>query len=294
LEFHRDHDAAQAHRNILESGEVNAMLAEAELKEYRDAIREQVCSRCVERPPGGPPCAPLGKECGVEMHLPQLVQSIREVHSELIAPYLEHNRRQICAHCSLLHGSLCPCPMDYLSVLIVDAVESVDRRRKEREHVQVLQRGQPASERPGLAAVREAYRQATGAWTGCDWTTTFGKTCLNLNGRTAAAAAAMAEKAVDPEAARDWREAARWLYQVERSARDAEEEGAAAVEAAGKGEWREALEHAERAWALEFSTGRPIWHSFPVAWQRFRRAVEAAFVAHEKAGHSTPCCGARE
>ena len=34
-------------------------------------------SRCIERPPGGPPCAPLGKECGIEMHLPAVIDAIR-------------------------------------------------------------------------------------------------------------------------------------------------------------------------------------------------------------------------
>jgi hypothetical protein len=99
-----------------------------ELTEYLDEIRQQVCSRCVERPPGGPPCAPLGKFCGVEMHLAQLVDSIRQVRSPLIDPYLAHNREQICEACPFLRTGICPCPMDYLSVLIVQAVETVDQR----------------------------------------------------------------------------------------------------------------------------------------------------------------------
>jgi hypothetical protein len=104
------------------------MLTEVELTEYLDEIRKQVCSRCVERPPGGPPCAPLGKQCGIEMHLPQLIDSIRAVHSDSIAPYLESNRQRICETCPQLHGDDCPCPMDYLAVLVVEAVETVDRR----------------------------------------------------------------------------------------------------------------------------------------------------------------------
>jgi hypothetical protein len=109
------------------------MLTELELAEYRDEIRNHVCSRCVDRPAGGPPCEPLGKRCGVEMHLPQLVQSIREVHSNSIVPYLNHNRAAICEGCVLHHHpSACPCPMDYLAVLLAEAVENVDRRRAAR------------------------------------------------------------------------------------------------------------------------------------------------------------------
>jgi len=96
-----------------------------------DEIRKDVCSRCVERPPEGPPCAPLGKQCGIEMHLPKIIDSIHGVHSDLIGPYLYANRKQICEKCALLHSSICPCPMDYLSVLLVQAVETVDRRRQE-------------------------------------------------------------------------------------------------------------------------------------------------------------------
>lgn len=107
------------------------MLTETELDEYRDEIRKHVCSRCVEWPPGGPPCAPLGKQCGVEMHLPEIIDSIHGVRSGSIVPYLEHNRHEICEKCRFLHSSICPCPMDYLAVLLVEAVEAVDQRHAE-------------------------------------------------------------------------------------------------------------------------------------------------------------------
>ncbi len=107
----------------------------AQLSEYLAEIRANVCSRCVDKPPGGPPCLPLGKKCGVELHLPELIQSIRAVKSPLIASYLDHDRQEICAKCALLHSSTCPCPMDYLSVLLVQAVETVDQRRAEREAI---------------------------------------------------------------------------------------------------------------------------------------------------------------
>jgi hypothetical protein len=104
------------------------MVRKPDLAEYLEEIRKQVCSRCVERPPGGPPCAPLGKICGIESHLPELVEAIRQVKSGAIGPYLDHNRHAICEGCSRHNGSDCPCPMDYLSVLLVEAVEAVDAR----------------------------------------------------------------------------------------------------------------------------------------------------------------------
>jgi hypothetical protein len=108
------------------------MVAEADRAEYLEEIRREVCSHCVERPPGGPPCAPLGKQCGIEIHLPKLIDAVHEVRSASIEPYLCNNRHKICEHCTYLHSSICPCPMDYLSVLLVQAVEAVDQRRKER------------------------------------------------------------------------------------------------------------------------------------------------------------------
>jgi len=107
------------------------MVSQAELTEYMDEVREQVCSRCVERPPGGPPCASLGKECGVEIHLPEIIDAIHEVRSDWIEPYLNNNRKCVCAGCAFLHSSICPCPMDYLAVLLVQAVETVDQRHSE-------------------------------------------------------------------------------------------------------------------------------------------------------------------
>ena len=105
------------------------MVTEGQLAEYMDAIRHEVCSRCIERPPQGPPCAPLGKQCGIEMHLPQIVDAIHDVRSDLIAPYLDNNRNRICEGCAFRRSSICPCPMDYLAVLLVQAIETVDRRR---------------------------------------------------------------------------------------------------------------------------------------------------------------------
>jgi hypothetical protein len=106
------------------------MLPEEQIQEYLDEIRKQVCSRCVERPPGGPPCAPLGKKCGIEMHLPQLIDAIHEIKSWSIKPYLDHNQQVICQNCELLNTEICPCPLHYLAVLIAEAIETVDDRHR--------------------------------------------------------------------------------------------------------------------------------------------------------------------
>jgi hypothetical protein len=108
------------------------MYTEAQLREYLDEIRIQVCSRCVERLPGGPPCLPIGKLCGIELHLPEYLDAIHQIDSGVIDPYLDNMRSNVCSGCAQKECSDCPCPMDYLSVLLVQAIETVDQRRPER------------------------------------------------------------------------------------------------------------------------------------------------------------------
>jgi hypothetical protein len=99
-----------------------------EFDEYLKAIRADVCTHCIERPPGGPPCAPLGKRCGIELNLARLVDAVHRVHSGVIDPYIEEFHVEVCTHCSQRLSNQCPCPLDYLLTLAVQAIESVDER----------------------------------------------------------------------------------------------------------------------------------------------------------------------
>ena len=111
------------------------MYTTAELKEYLTEVREQVCNRCVERPPGGPPCAPLGKNCPVEMHFAKYLDAIHEVDSPSVGPYADRLHDRVCSRCDRRSPDACPCPLDYLLVLMVQAIESVDCRRWENQSV---------------------------------------------------------------------------------------------------------------------------------------------------------------
>jgi hypothetical protein len=259
------------------------MIGEADLQEYLDEIRRHVCSRCVERPEGGPPCAPLGKVCGVELHLPRLVSAVREVHSDWMAPYLDSTRQKVCESCPYLRRDCCPCPMDSLALLVVEAVEAVDRRRQPRGPGPGD--GRPEAARASVEEVAGAYEEGAGTWTGCDWPTAFGPMLLDLNGMTAAQAdarAAAADDLFDLEEEGVWGAATCWLEEVERRAWEAESEAALAVAAARAGHWDEAAEHARVAWSLEFSTGRPLRRS-PPAWQRLYQAAASSARPHGRA-----------
>jgi hypothetical protein len=213
----------------------------------------------------------------VELHLPALIHSIHQVkHTHLIAPYQDHNRSEICEDCAFHGSSCCPCPMDYLIVLIAQAVETVDERGDEDVPL-ATDRLSPRP--PGLDDVRRVYQRATGTWKSCDWPTRLGKSKLDVNGYSAAEARAKVATAATETEAEDWGKAASWLADVEREAHEAETAAAQALAAAERGQWEKALGHAERAWAAEFGTGRPIWHEFPAAWQDLRQAVEAVVLS---------------
>ena len=100
-----------------------------QLDEYRLQLREDVCSHCIERRPNAPPCGTLGNGCGIERHLPTLIEICRTTDSALIDPYIEKLHDTICAGCEYQDKPSCPCPLNYLLQLAVEAVEKVEHRR---------------------------------------------------------------------------------------------------------------------------------------------------------------------
>jgi hypothetical protein len=105
------------------------MESKDELDEYRTQLREDVCSRCIARLPNAPPCGLLGKGCGIERHLEALVNLCRTTESTLMEPYVARLHEEICPTCDLRDKPACPCPLDYLLQLAIEAVEKVERRR---------------------------------------------------------------------------------------------------------------------------------------------------------------------
>jgi hypothetical protein len=109
------------------------MFIDADLEEYMAEIRKQVCSHCIEHPPGGPPCLPLGKRCGIEINLRPLIDSVHHVRSNTIDPYIDRFHEEVCTECPNRNTSQCPCALDYLLTLAVQAIETVDQRIAERK-----------------------------------------------------------------------------------------------------------------------------------------------------------------
>lgn len=100
-------------------------------EDYRVELRASVCSHCIQRLPGNPPCSEHGMPCGIEQHLPEIVEICRSTDSSLMDPYIQALHDKICATCSNREQPSCPCPLDYLLQLVVEAVERVNRRREE-------------------------------------------------------------------------------------------------------------------------------------------------------------------
>jgi hypothetical protein len=105
------------------------MLTIAEHDEYLAEVREHVCRRCIERGRDCPPCGSHDHPCGIEAHLPELVALCRTTDSLQMADYLDKLHDVICPQCEYKDTSGCPCPLDYLLQLAVEAVEAVDYRR---------------------------------------------------------------------------------------------------------------------------------------------------------------------
>jgi hypothetical protein len=103
------------------------MYSDAQLAEYLLEIRCEVCSHCIERLPGGPPCRLLGKVCGIELNLPQIIDAVHARADKRIEPYVEEFHSHVCADCSNRFSDQCPCPLDSLQILVVQAVEAVDQ-----------------------------------------------------------------------------------------------------------------------------------------------------------------------
>ena len=105
---------------------------EAELNEYLAEIREHVCSRCIERPSEGPPCAPHGKRCGIELHLADIVDVCHAASGDSMQSYADQFHADVCSHCTNRTTNQCPCPLDYLLLLAIEAIDAVDGRTRNR------------------------------------------------------------------------------------------------------------------------------------------------------------------
>lgn len=126
-----------------------------------------------------------------------------------------------------------------------------------------------------IEEIDRAFRQAAGAWVGCDWPTQFGRSSLNLNGLKAQQAVLLSRATSGLEAA-DWRAAVLWLTQVEQDAKVAQAMAGQALALAHEGKIVGAVFHINSACKVESK-----YHT-RLVWQPLREAIEMSLstVAH--------------
>lgn len=116
------------------------------------------------------------------------------------------------------------------------------------------------------SAIISAFLRGFGGWNGCNWPTQFGADHLNLQGLKSSQALLMARSTAGRERT-EWMAATRWLEQVERDAREAEEEACLAADLAILGQLESAFSHVERACKLECQYGGSH------VWQPLQKAI---------------------
>jgi hypothetical protein len=60
------------------------------------------------------------------------VEAVHTIHCNSLDPYIEVFHDEVCAHCANRPTNQCPCPLEYLLLLAVEAIETVDERRRTR------------------------------------------------------------------------------------------------------------------------------------------------------------------
>ena len=105
-------------------------------EEYREAIRQRVCSVCLDSRDDGS-CGLSGRVCALESHLPQLVSILVSLESPRLDDYAAAVRAQVCSGCEsrqprggCLLRETAVCALDAYLPLVLDAVEQVHTRRR--------------------------------------------------------------------------------------------------------------------------------------------------------------------
>jgi hypothetical protein len=102
---------------------------------YRDAIRERVCSVCIDQKDDGA-CGLATRLCAIERHLPRLAAVLSRIDSPRMDEYDAAVRAEICpgcpqqdadGRCAVRAASDCAL-LTYLP-LVLDAIESVNGGR---------------------------------------------------------------------------------------------------------------------------------------------------------------------
>lgn len=106
------------------------------LQPYRDAVREEICSVCLDAGPDGRCARLLSDPCPLETHLDTIVESVLSVSpSEELLPYVHALRTTNCTHCRQDDEGNCEmrdmieCAVDAYVLRVVEVIEDVAKQR---------------------------------------------------------------------------------------------------------------------------------------------------------------------
>ncbi|KAF0152785.1 MAG: hypothetical protein FD143_713 [Ignavibacteria bacterium] len=103
------------------------------MDKYLKAIKQNVCSICVDSSERGV-CTLTNKEtCAVEFYLPSVVEIVHSFYSEDFSEYHKIVKEKICAYCKAEIDGHCylhedaNCSLDRYFPVIVETIQKVDR-----------------------------------------------------------------------------------------------------------------------------------------------------------------------
>lgn len=103
-----------------------------ELEKYWEAVRDKVCTKCVDSDGHGN-CRVSGEvECGIKLHFPNIVGTILSVRNEKLEAYVKALRNNVCATCkhqssdgTCMFRRHLDCGLDRYFPMIVEVIEEV-------------------------------------------------------------------------------------------------------------------------------------------------------------------------
>ncbi len=104
-----------------------------ELQEYWQAIRTNVCTKCLDGDGYGNCRLDPAIECALQNYLPLIVNAVSRIESDQMDDYVRELRAIMCAQCKYQSAngycvlrSEVDCPLDRYFPLVVEAIEEVN------------------------------------------------------------------------------------------------------------------------------------------------------------------------
>ena len=101
------------------------------MDKYLEAIKEKVCTHCIDAGQDGDCRISTSRDCTIETNYNRIVKSILATKSNRYEDYVAGLRENVCENCSYGEPDQCDdrnqveCPLDRYYPMIVDAIEEV-------------------------------------------------------------------------------------------------------------------------------------------------------------------------